>query len=825
MKLRTLIAVAIATVAAFTASAAEPTGYYDAAHNKNQQALLTALYNIVGSHNKVSYDGLWEAYKTTDVTTDGKYYWDMYATTKYPLGEKHCGNYSAVGDCVNREHSFPKSWWGGGSANQYSDLFHLYPTDGFVNNQRSNYPFGECANGTYLPTNGTNKPLGKLGNCTYSGYTGKVFEPDDEYKGDFARSYFGLAAAYNNVISGWTKGEGSAMMAGNKYPVFTDWALNLLLDWHRLDPVSEKERNRNDAMYAENLQHNRNPFIDHPELVEYIWGNKKNELWTGSESSVPTLISPSAGNAIDFGTVANNTTHTHSVTVKGTALTKDLTVNVRGNGFSCPTTTLTASAVNSGTSITITFSAPATAQQSYGALDISSDEVNVSVSLTAQTVTGIPALAATEVTTSSFYANWTPMGDATTYSLSVLQDDGATPVSGYPKNVTASTGKYLVSGLQPNTTYYYQLSSATLTSNAVEVTTLEPMRVISIQTQEEFEITAELNAASPILEAQVYTEYVEEDITLTVTGNFEISLNKQEWAQSLNIDPDGEIFYVRIKSTAREGEFEGLLNACTATMDGADEEIVGYVIDPSSEPNSVTEGFEAIASGGYWNGNTVKQGDAYSWAFNNAGVWGQGSDNYNGNQSVRMRVNSTNGNGYIAMNEDSPSGASKISFYAKPFGSDNAATVVVSYSTNQGASWTQLKTFTVGSTNGSNAPARAAMAENNYYSADLDVKGNIRFKIEQTSGNRLNIDDVTITDARIKTNVVESITSSSRNWEAVPMKTGILVTASRGTTIEVYNLEAKRMAKVRVNGSKLVTLPAGIYVVTADGQSTKLIVK
>ncbi len=824
MKLKTLFAIAIAMAAAFTLNAAEPTGYYDAALNKKQQALLTALYNIVHSHNKVSYDGLWNAYKTTDVTTDGKYYWDMYATTKFPLGQKHCGNYSAVGDCVNREHSFPKSWWGGGSANQFSDLFHLYPTDGFVNNQRSNYPFGECANGTYLPTNGTNRPLGKKGTCTYPGYTGIVFEPDDEYKGDFARTYFGLAASYNDIISGWTKGEGSAMMAGNSYPVFTDWAINLLLDWHRLDPVSEKERNRNDAMYAENLQHNRNPFIDHPELVEHIWGNKKDTPWMGSDDTSPVLIAPSNGTVVDFGAVAKSTTSTQTVIVLGRNLTQGVSVSITGNGFACATTTLSASAVNAGTTLTVTFNAPATAQQSTGTLTIASDEVSASVPLTAQTVTGIPALPATEVTTSSFYANWTPMGDATTYTLMVLEDDGTTPVSGYPKSVTASTGKYLVSGLQPSTTYYYQLSSATLTSNAVEVTTLAPERVLSIQTQEDFEITAALNTASPILEAEVYTEYVEEDITLTVTGNFELSLNKQEWAQSLTIDPDGETFYVRIKSTAQEGEFEGILSANTPTMDGADEGIVGYVIDPNGTPNSTTEGFEAVASGGYWTNGAAKQGDVFNWAFYNAGVWGQNNDNYNGQQSVRMRVNSS-GNGAIVMNEDSPSGASNFSFYAKPFGSDAAATVIVSYSTDKGATWTQLKTFNVGSTNGSNAPARAAMANNNLYSADLDVKGNIRFKIEQTSGNRLNIDDVTITDARIQTSLVENITSNSRDWEAVPVKNGILVSASRGTAVEVYNLEAKRMAKVKVNGSKMLALPAGIYVVTANGQSTKLIVK
>ncbi len=826
MKLKVFFAVAIAAVTAFGLNAAAPSGYYNRAEGKNKQALLSALYDIVHSHTNVGYDGLWEEYKTTDVTTDGKYYWDMYATTKFPLGQKHCGNYSAVGDCVNREHSFPKSWWGSGKADQYSDLFHLYPTDGFVNNQRSNYPFGECTNGTYLPTNGTNRPLGKKGTCTYPGYTGIVFEPDDEYKGDFARTYFGLAASYNNVISGWTKGEGSAMMAGNSYPVFTTWALNMLLEWNRKDPVSQKEINRNDAMYN-GKQGNRNPFIDHPELAEYIWGNKKDQAWSASGLAEPnpTIVSPGTGTIVDFGTVARNTTSTQTLTVKGTDLTQNLTVSVTGTGFACATTTLTASAVNTGTSLAVTFTAPSTAQQSAGTLTIASGEASVTVTLRALTVTGIPALAATQVTTTSFQANWTPMGDAATYSLDVLEDDGRTSVAGYPKDVTASTGRYLVSGLNPGTTYYYQLSSDQLISNAVEVTTLEPDRILSIQTMEDFTITAALNGASPILEGEVYTEYVDETITLSVTGNFELSLNKREWAQSLAIDPDGETFYVRIKSTDREGEFDGILSASTPTLDGADEEITGYVIDPAGTPSTTVEGFEAIASGGYWNNGTSKQGDAYQWAFHNAGVWGQGSDSFNGAQSVRTRVNSSGGNGSITMLEDNPGGASHFSFYAKPFGSDVAATVVVSYSTDKGGTWTTLQTFTVGATNASNAPVRAAMAESNIYGADLDVKGDIRFKIEQTAGNRLNIDDVTITDARIKTNVVESIAGNTNDWDAVPVKNAILLTTKRATTLEIYNLEAKRMAKAKVNGSRMVALPAGIYIVTDGSHSAKLVVK
>ena len=325
------IMAALVLVAAFTTSLWAldpkpcPAGYYNAALNKYGQNLISALYGIVGSHTNIGYDGLLEAYADTD--SENGYLIDMYSTyDKYTWDTKRCGNYDAIGDCWNREHSFPKSWWGGGTDARYSDIFHLYPTDGYVNNQRSNYPFGECANGARLQVTIGGKTYvgkGKLGDSTFDGYTDKVFEPDDEYKGDFARSYFYVATAYYNS-TGWT----GDMLTGssNHFPFFTDWAMNLLLKWHRQDPVSQKEITRNN--YAHSWQGNRNPYIDHPELAEHIWGNKSTVAWTGSESTDPALISPSAGTTIDMGIVHTGTPATQTLFVRGVNLTKSVSVSV-----------------------------------------------------------------------------------------------------------------------------------------------------------------------------------------------------------------------------------------------------------------------------------------------------------------------------------------------------------------------------------------------------------------------------------------------------------------------------------------------------------------
>lgn len=251
-----------------------PENYYAPAENLSSYELKTALYQIIKDHTVRSYTSLWTYFEDTDQKNDGTV-WDMYSdipggTPSYAFTffTDQCGNYSGEGDCYNREHSFPKSWFGDASP-MYTDLFHLYPTDGYVNGMRGNYPFGEVTSPTKTSSNGS-----KLGPCSYPGYTGVVFEPIDVYKGDFARSYFYMATRYENIIDNWENydSNGDVILDGSSDKVFEPWFLNLLLDWHHQDPVSTKETNRNNEIYT--IQGNRNPFIDHPEYVDCIWLNE-----------------------------------------------------------------------------------------------------------------------------------------------------------------------------------------------------------------------------------------------------------------------------------------------------------------------------------------------------------------------------------------------------------------------------------------------------------------------------------------------------------------------------------------------------------------------
>ncbi|MEI6454872.1 MAG: endonuclease [bacterium] len=243
-----------------------PPGYYDAAGGLSGTALQSALHNTIKNHTVVDYGSLYTWFQTTDMES-GNVVRDMYSDVPggtppyvyhYNSGDE-CGNYGGEGACYNREHSWPKSWFGGEVSPMYTDLFHLYPTDGYVNNQRNNYPYGDVGSVTWTSLNGS-----RLGSCSDAGYTGTVFEPIDDYKGDFARTYFYMSTRYYTEDNNWP---GSPMTDGSQ---LKPWALQVMLDWSAQDPVSEKETSRNNAVYQ--VQHNRNPFIDHPEFVNEIWG-------------------------------------------------------------------------------------------------------------------------------------------------------------------------------------------------------------------------------------------------------------------------------------------------------------------------------------------------------------------------------------------------------------------------------------------------------------------------------------------------------------------------------------------------------------------------
>ena len=270
-----------------------PVGYYNAIDGKQDSVLKSTLGQIIRPHTAIPYgsgaESTWGVFYYSDQDEEG-YCMDMYCDSW-----KKFTSVGAVVSGCNIEHSFAKSWWGGSKNDAYKDCYHLNPSNSTANSSRSNYPLGVPTKD--LKDQSVTGSL-KVGRATYEGETFWVFEPKDEYKGDFARAYFYMATCYGDELT-WrldNKDVGSKYaMRNDSYLEFRDWEIEVLLTWHRQDPVSEKETKRMDAV--SDFQHNRNPYIDYPELAEYIWGNKKgtavnlSEL-TDTPSSLPSSTVP-----------------------------------------------------------------------------------------------------------------------------------------------------------------------------------------------------------------------------------------------------------------------------------------------------------------------------------------------------------------------------------------------------------------------------------------------------------------------------------------------------------------------------------------------------
>jgi len=252
-----------------------PVDYYDRKETSLKAAeLKTAMHDKIRKHEYLNFEQnttaryWWNNYFVkTDWHTDG-YFWDMYSDEK---------NMQYIdGNVQSREHCMPRSWWGVRdkypSYDANGDLHNIFPSDYKANSAKGNLPLGEV--GKIAFDNG----VSKVGNNTFpNGYRGQVFEPADEYKGDFARIFFYMVTCYEDYAYNWRQSATNTMLQRETYPGFQPWAIEMLLKWHRDDPVSEKELKRNTEVYR--IQGNRNPFVDYPDLAEYIWGSRKEELF------------------------------------------------------------------------------------------------------------------------------------------------------------------------------------------------------------------------------------------------------------------------------------------------------------------------------------------------------------------------------------------------------------------------------------------------------------------------------------------------------------------------------------------------------------------
>ena len=236
--------------------------------------LRRSLNTKIKNHNDIGYDGLWTAYKTTDNDGAGKIFC-MYTGLSFFYGKGNGGQQdggsggTAEGQYYNREHTTPQSWFGK-SGPERSDLFNVYPTDKYINGKRGDMDYGEVGTATIESSNGC-----KVGVSRRSDNANTVFEIADEFKGDIARSYFYMATRYMYSTS-WGGCSSKVYKTTSSSVTLSQHGIDLLMKWAANDPVSQREIDRNNAVYA--LQNNRNPFIDYPDLASKIWTPSSNYL-------------------------------------------------------------------------------------------------------------------------------------------------------------------------------------------------------------------------------------------------------------------------------------------------------------------------------------------------------------------------------------------------------------------------------------------------------------------------------------------------------------------------------------------------------------------
>lgn len=276
-----------------------PAGYYSTATGSGY-TLKTQLSTIISTgHTDQGYGALWTLF-TQSAFRDNYYenngsLLDMYSENptgadayEYTSTSQQCGSYSGEGNCYNREHLIPQSYFDHFDINPMkNDPFHVVPSDGSVNGARNNLPFGVVNSANYISQNGSKRGSNLIN--VFSSYNGTVFEPLNEFKGDIARCFFYYATRYENLMDDFYTGanagtcEAKNMFDGSTNKVFSDAFILLLIKWHKEDPVSAKEIAQNNAIYT--FQGNRNPFIDNPSYVCNIWITQCNTVDTLSSDS------------------------------------------------------------------------------------------------------------------------------------------------------------------------------------------------------------------------------------------------------------------------------------------------------------------------------------------------------------------------------------------------------------------------------------------------------------------------------------------------------------------------------------------------------------
>ncbi len=706
--------------------------YYRKAEGLRGTQLKEALHDLIQPSYVLAYGGgvgkTWTGFWYTD-QMENMQVRDRYSNVVRYLNP----DMSAVSN-MNIEHIWANSWWGHIKNNAYCDLFNLYPADATANGRKSNNPIG-IVDGTVSYTNGVTK-VGKSSSYRADSLI-TAWEPADQWKGDFARTYFYMATCYSHMTSLWTTTEGLLTVDPNSPLLMRPWVYNLMLEWAEADPLDEIEQQRCDAIYE--IQGNRNPFVDYPELCYYIWGNKSDEQFYCSEEHGAEIFVPAASEEIDFGLHPLSRPFSAKVQVRGRGLNEGASLAVTDEYFALDKASLSANEIHEGTDVSI--SVTPTEEGTYTTMLLLEGSGYVQQTpLTVSFVDGIPAYPATDivcaVSSRRFNANWMNYQPDATYTLDVYTKDA----NGQPKafgTYTTTDTTYQVKNVLASTTYYYKVSiikdgQPTINSNEVKVEMPEVAPVFSVSTED---IAFTATPGKPSAPAQVSVtamavpKYVME---VSTSAPFEISSDGETWSQELTLKGQNVSFFIRFGGGIEEGDYEGEVIVST---EGMDDKVISVSCNVDAT-KSFFEDFETGTKGGYAAAEVTC--NAATWEMSNALL--AGDDNALDKKCVRMKGYVKTGStittpAHIMMTTDKVNGCDSLWFYAGSYGNDTGVKMTVSYSVDAGKTWTNVVTS-------------LPVAEMKRYGYKINMDGNIRLKFESenTGNKRVNIDNVQMSD-------------------------------------------------------------------------------
>ncbi len=716
--------------------------YIRSVQGLNKAELKSALHALIQPRSVLQYGGkdedyTWAGFAQTDVMPDG-----VSVRDRYSNNQRVFDGYAAVNG-MNIEHIWANSWWGHTRNNAYCDLFNLYPSDAEANQRKSNNPIGvvdddiSFENGVIL--------VGKSRSYRTDSLI-MAWEPADEWKGDFARTYFYMATTYQHMTNEWQTTEGLLTIDPASWTTMRSWVYELMLKWAGEDPVDDIERTRNEVIYS--IQGNRNPYVDVPELSDYVWGaQNENLFYIDPTSTTPEIFVPIHDTPLDFGLQALSLGMTRQVVVRGYNFPTGLTATIEGDGFAMAETRLTSDEVKMGKALTITSNATAGGAYEARLILRSEDYFEQSTPLQMTIIDGVPTYAARDIVCSvynrSFTASWMNMqlADGETYTLDVYTKTASgerTSFGDYPIELTDTC--CIVKNPNASTTYYYEVStSGGLVGNEVEVEMPAVTPIFEVSPLELYftAVPDEPSASQSVkLNVMGITGYA---VDVTCPEPFELSLDGESWTHELSLTSAELPIYVRFSGAADQGVYEEELTLSLADV----KDIIIPLVASVDATKAFFESFELGNKGSY--AEAAVTCNAATWLMSNAML--AKDVNSNDARSVRMKMG-----GSITMQDDKLGGCDSLWFYAGLYNKDTKPKLTVSYSLDAGSTWTPVVSD-LAFTNG----------EWKRYGYAIRQEGNIRLKFEivakQVQNQRINLDDIQMSNYK-STDALETLPAS-----------------------------------------------------------------